>query len=92
MKVSSYDIALIQMETAFDALKHVAAVGYEMKAIGIYITDINGIKQDDSHYWFYYVNDKASDVGSDFYYPVSGDVIKFKFMSIYSEEAGKYFQ
>ncbi|MFH1237117.1 MAG: DUF4430 domain-containing protein [Candidatus Aenigmatarchaeota archaeon] len=90
VKVSTYDVALIQMETAFDALKHVASVDYNMYSTGIFITGINGIKQNTGHYWMFFVNDEMPDVGSDFYYPVSGDVIKFKYMT--AEEAAGYFQ
>jgi hypothetical protein len=91
-KVSEYKVLLSPRETAFDALKHAVtsetAVEYEMKAPSVLITGINGVKQDQDHYWMYFVNEKMPQVGCDYYYPVSGDVVKFRYMT--AEEAAQY--
>ena len=76
-------------ETAFDALKRVAVVDYRIYATGVFITGINGVKQDENHYWLYFVNGELPDIGSDFYYPNDGDVITFRYLT--AEEAAKYF-
>lgn len=89
-KPLSYTVALISRETAFDALKRVATVDYKMYSNGILITGINDMKQDTEHYWVFFVNDEMPDVASDFFYPVSGDVIKFRYIS--SAEAANYFK
>jgi len=86
-KASTYNVVLNQRETAFDALKRVAIPDYDMREPSVFITEINGVKQDQDHRWIYFINDKMSQVGCDFYYPVSGDVIKFKYMT--NEEIGK---
>lgn len=78
-KVSTQKVILNPRETAFDALKRVATVDYEMKAPSVFITKINGVSQNENHYWMYFVNEKMPQVGCDYYYPVSGDVIKFRY-------------
>jgi hypothetical protein len=92
VKVSTYDIALIKMETAFDALKHVATVDSDYSTN--YITGINGKMEDgkSNHYWLFFVNDKMPNVGSDSFYPVTGDVIKFRYVDINSEHVADYLQ
>ncbi|MCD6590948.1 MAG: DUF4430 domain-containing protein [Candidatus Aenigmarchaeota archaeon] len=75
-------------DSAFDALKRVAVVDYRIFSNGIYITAINGIKQKDGHYWFYFVNGKAPNIGCDYYHPRDGDSIVFRYVS--GKEASKY--
>lgn len=90
LKASTYSVTLNRMETAFDALKRVATPDYRMVAPSVKITSINGIKEDSEHTWIFLVNDKLPSVACDYYYPVSGDVIKFSYMT--AEEAGEYFE
>ena len=90
VKISTYDVALVQQETAFDALTRVATPDYKMLAPSVYITSINGIKEDSGHSWMFFVNENLPMVACDDYYPVSGDVIKFRYMT--TEEAAGYFE
>jgi len=89
-KVSIYPVTLNQRETAFDALKRVATPDYRMRVPSVYITSINGIKEDSEHTWIFLVNEKMPAVACDYYYPVGGDVVKFSYMT--AEEAAKYFE
>ncbi len=64
-------------------------VDYRIFATGILITGINGVESDDDHYWLYFVNGEMPEVGSDYYHPVEGDVITFRYLT--AEEAAEYF-
>jgi hypothetical protein len=88
-KPLSYSVTLSPRETALNALILVATPDYRMHEPSVYITSINGIKEDSDHTWIFLVNDKLPAVACDQYYPVSGDVIKFKYMT--STEAAAYF-
>lgn len=77
-------------ETAFDLLKGVAVVDYEMYSTGVIISEINGLKTDGNHHWICLVNGKLPEKPCDFYEPKEGDVISFIYMT--SEEAVKYFK
>jgi hypothetical protein len=79
-EISEHDVFLVQRETAFDALKRVASVDYEMREPSVLIREINGIRQDAAHRWTCEVNGKTPEPGCDYYYPVSGDVIKFAYV------------
>jgi hypothetical protein len=76
-------------ETAFDLLKGVAVVDYEMYATGITISEINDLRTDENHHWICLVNGKLPGKPCDFYEPVDGDVIGFVYLT--SEEALGYF-
>ena len=78
---STYSIVLNPGETAFDALKRVAIVDYEMREPSVLIREINGIKQDQDHYWEYLVNEKTPQARCDDYYPAAGDVVKFRYVN-----------
>ncbi len=85
----TYTITISPRDSAFDALKRVAVVDYKIYATGILITAINGVKQDDEHYWLYFVNGELPETGCDYYHPNDGDVITFRYLS--AEEAADYF-
>lgn len=88
-RVLTYRVVLTPRESAFDALKRVAVVDYKIYATGVFITEINGVRQDENHYWLYFVNGELPEVGCDYYHPKDGDVITFRYLS--TEEAAKYF-
>jgi len=89
VNTTTHIVTLNPKESAFDALKRVAVVDYRIYATGIFITGINGIMQDENHYWLYFVNGKMPEVGCDFYYPKDGDVITFRYLT--AKEARGYF-
>lgn len=77
--------------TAFAILNSTAKVNYtEYKGMGRFITSINGVAQNSTHSWMYFVNGNLSVVSADNYYPNNNDNISFVFMS--NAEAGKYFK
>ncbi|NIO21330.1 MAG: DUF4430 domain-containing protein [Candidatus Aenigmarchaeota archaeon] len=83
----TYDVG--EGETAFDALKRVAVIDYEMYSTGIIVSEINGVKMDENHHWLCLVNGKLPEKPCDFYEPDEGDVISFVYLT--SEEALNYF-
>ncbi|MCK4335576.1 MAG: DUF4430 domain-containing protein [Candidatus Aenigmarchaeota archaeon] len=85
----TFDVEIGPRESAFDSLKRVATVDYEANEMGAYITGINNVKQDENHYWLYFVNDEMPNVGCAYYHPVDGDVIAFRYLT--TEEAAGYF-
>lgn len=87
---ATYKTTVTPRETAFDALKRVATVDYRIYSTGVFITAINGIKEDTTHYWRYIVNGNMPEVGCDYYHPIDGDVITFRYLT--AEEAAEYFK
>ena len=71
--------------TAFDALDKVAKVEATDSEYGKFITSINGVSQNESNYWLFFVNNELASVGSSSYVLESGDEIEFRFMD--SQEA-----
>ena len=50
----------------FDVLNSTNSVGYkEYAGLGMFITGINGVNQNSTHYWFFYVNGDLAKVSSD---------------------------
>ncbi|MEE9323636.1 MAG: DUF4430 domain-containing protein [Candidatus Aenigmarchaeota archaeon] len=88
-EVLTHEVAVGPEETAFDMLKRVATVDYEIFATGVFVTGINNVKQDEDHYWLYFVNGRMPEVGCDYFYPVDSDVITFRYLT--AEEAAEYF-
>lgn len=76
--------------TVFDVLNSTATVKYnEYAGMGKMITSIDGIAQNSSYSWMYFVDDKIAPVSSDKYVLTKDSSFAFKYMS--SEEALKYF-
>ena len=76
--------------TAFQILNETHSIEYKKYSIGYFIISIDGIEQNATHSWLYFVNDNPSSVSSDKYYLSDGDVLDFKFLS--NEEGLKYFK
>jgi len=76
--------------TAFQVLNKTHKVEYKEYPLGYFITGIDGIRQNETHSWLYFVNDSVIMESSDKYYLSYGDVLTFKFLS--SEESMKYFK
>jgi len=85
----TYTADLTGEETAFDVLKSLAVVDYEMYSTGIVISEINDLKADENHHWLCLVNGKLPEKPCDFYQPNDGDVISFVYLT--SKEALGYF-
>ena len=63
-----------------DALNETENVNvvFENGPYGAYITEINGIKQEDGYYWTYYINDEYASVGASSCEIEDGKVYSFK--------------
>jgi hypothetical protein len=66
--------------SAFSALNASFDVEYEESSYGVFITSIDGLEQNDSHYWMYVVNGEAPDVGSGQFLLEDDDQVSFRFM------------
>lgn len=75
--------------TAFDMLVEKAEIGYKNYDFGRLITSIDGLEQDQNHYWMFFVNGKTPSLSSDQYVIKSDDVISFRYLG--AEEANEYF-
>ena len=68
--------------TVFDVLNNSFAVEFkEFAGLGKLLTGINGINQNSTHYWFYYVGGKFAQVAADKYILYTNSSIFFKFTS-----------
>ncbi len=54
----------------------------EYNGMGAFITCIEGVCQDSSHYWFLFTNGNFANVGASSYYPKPNDNITWEFMSL----------
>ena len=52
-------------KTGFDFLKDSIELKFEEYPFGVFITDIEGVKADQTHYWALYINDSYSEKGID---------------------------
>jgi len=75
--------------TAFEALNEVANVSYKQYDYGKMIIGINGLDQDDTHYWMFFVNGELPVLPSDAYTVDDGDIVAFRYLD--SETALGYF-
>ena len=53
-------------ENLIDAMSYIQEIDilFEIGPYGAYITEINGIKQEDGYYWTYYIDDEYASVGA----------------------------
>lgn len=66
--------------SAFSALNSSFSVEYKSSSSGIFVTSIDDLEQNESHYWMYVVNGESPDVGSGQFLLEDGDQISFRFM------------
>ncbi|MDI6826556.1 MAG: DUF4430 domain-containing protein [Candidatus Aenigmarchaeota archaeon] len=75
--------------TVFEVLKSIATVEYkEYAGMGKFVTSIDGVAQNSTHSWMYYVNDEYAQVACDKYALTEDASFTFKYMS--NEEAMGY--
>lgn len=70
--------------TAFDALKQIADenkinITYSSSTLGVYITEIDGVKSTNDQFWLVYVNDKSIEVAADKQDLNKDDKVEFRF-------------
>jgi hypothetical protein len=84
----SNSVPLYTRDSAFDVLKRVATVEYEIFADGAVVKEIKGLANDGNHYWICLVNGELHEIGCDYYYPNGNDVIIYKYATL--EEVSTY--
>lgn len=83
-------IAMNNGSTVFDALNRTFSVNFEeFSGMGKLIIGINGIEQNSTYHWFYYVDDKFAQVATDKYNLYKNSNVLFKFTSENEFEAIK---
>ncbi|MBD3339904.1 MAG: DUF4430 domain-containing protein [Candidatus Lokiarchaeota archaeon] len=70
--------------TAFGALNEKCDVDYKDYGWGVFVLEINDVKNSHPNYWFYGVNGKAPSVGSSHYNLNDGDEVSWVYDSGYS--------
>lgn len=69
-------------QNVFELLKAQRQVEYDEYDFGVFITSIDGIAGDDSHFWALYVNDALSQTGADQTQVNANDIVEFKYEEI----------
>lgn len=69
-------------KNALDLLKAKHQVETQHYEFGDFVTSINGVKADSSHFWAMYVNGEMSQVGASAYLTKSTDTIKWQLEKI----------
>ncbi|NOX71294.1 MAG: DUF4430 domain-containing protein [Candidatus Micrarchaeota archaeon] len=64
--------------------------GKEYAGMGFFITEIDGVKQDEGHSWLFFVNGKPASASVDNTIVEEDVQIEFRFLS--NDEAMKYFK
>ncbi|MCD6477394.1 MAG: DUF4430 domain-containing protein [Candidatus Aenigmarchaeota archaeon] len=76
--------------TVFQLLNETHSVNYKEYSTGYFIVSIDGVEQNGTYSWLYFVNGKPPMVSVDKYHLSNNDVVVFKFLS--NNEAMKYFK
>jgi len=68
--------------TVFEVLNSIATVEYkEYAGMGKLVTSIDGVAQNETHSWLYYVNEEFAQVACDKYALTEDSLFTFKYMS-----------
>ncbi len=77
--------------TVFEVLNETFDVDYKIyPGMGIFVTSINNVTQNSTHFWIYFVNEKPANVGADSFILTENSNITWKLLS--SEESMKIFK
>lgn len=69
-------------QTALELLQANAQVEYDEYSFGIFVTTINNLKADNSHYWAFYVNGEYAMESADATKLQAGDVVSFVYEAL----------
>lgn len=69
-------------KTALDLLKASHQVESQDSSIGIFVTGIDGIQNQDNKYWMFYVDSKLASLGADQYVSHDGEKIEWRYESL----------
>lgn len=76
----SYDCE--EGQTALTVLKDDNEVKTQDSELGVFVDEINGVKNGDGSFWIYYVNGEMGQVGAEEYQCQAGDKIEWRFEKI----------
>lgn len=89
-QVKTYQLRANQGATAFKLLNDSYEVNYKQYEQGYFVTAINGVKQNQTHSWLYFVNEQPPSQAINEYKLSEGDKVSFRYLS--QKESQKYFQ
>ncbi|MDY6766423.1 MAG: DUF4430 domain-containing protein [Candidatus Nanohaloarchaea archaeon] len=78
---STETVALAENATAFTALNASHTVTYREYTNGYFITGIDGLQQNETHSWMYFVNGEVPSTAANRYVLAENDSITFRYMS-----------
>jgi len=76
-QIVSYDG--VNGKNALEILKSTADIRTEETVIGVFVTKINGIENDNEHYWMFYVNNELANVSADQYQTNDTDKVQWRY-------------
>lgn len=76
--------------TAFSALNSTYSVQYRKSSMGYFVTSVDGLASNKTHYWMYFVDGKSPQVSAGQYILEPGDDIVFRYLSL--SNSRKYVQ
>jgi hypothetical protein len=84
-----YEVETKEGDTVFNVMKKIELENqkenkfnfkYEDNSnLGVFVTEINGIKGTPGKYWIYYINGESASVGASIYKIKNGDIISWKY-------------
>lgn len=82
----NYEIPFIEGDTVYTAMQRLQVENInnfnfkyrEYPSLGVFVNEINGIKDGDGRYWFYYINKKEASIGISKYILKEGDIINWE--------------
>lgn len=69
----------IEGKSVYDLLKDKHKVESQSTSAGIFVTAIDGVKNEESSFWIYYVNGETGTVASDQYKTKNGDNVEWRY-------------
>lgn len=80
-EVDKYSPEVLNGSTVFSALNKSAEVDIKEYSFGYFVTSINGVTQNSTHSWMYFVNSESPSKAVNNYVLGEYDSVKFRFMS-----------
>lgn len=75
------EVDLEPNSTAFDALNNSFEINYTEYDFGYFVTSINGVSQNETHSWLYFVNNEPANKAVNKYYLSEADNVTFSYTS-----------
>lgn len=69
----------IEGKNAFELLQKEHRVSFQTSEFGVFVTEIDGVKNTSDTFWMYYVNGKLAPVAADKYVTKKGDKIEWRY-------------